>query len=65
LEKDAMMNVFLTGANGFVGTNLARFLIESGHQVFALVRNPSKATGLPKEVTVVIGESTKPGKWPG
>ena len=57
------MNVFLTGANGFVGTNLARFLIESGHKVFALVRNPSKATGLPKEVTVVVGESTKPGKW--
>ncbi|MHB8204061.1 MAG: TIGR01777 family oxidoreductase [Desulfomonilaceae bacterium] len=57
------MNVFLTGANGFVGTNLARFLIESGHKVFALVRNPSKATGLPKEVTVVIGESTKQGKW--
>jgi uncharacterized protein (TIGR01777 family) len=57
------MNVFLTGANGFVGTNLARFLIESGHKVFALVRNPSKALGLPKDVTVVVGESTKPGKW--
>ncbi len=57
------MKVFLTGSNGFVGTNMARFLIESGHKVFALVRNPSKATGLPKDVTIVVGEPTKAGKW--
>ncbi|MGC8605099.1 MAG: TIGR01777 family oxidoreductase, partial [Desulfomonilaceae bacterium] len=57
------MKAFLTGGNGFVGTNLSRFLIESGHKVFALVRNASKATGLPKQVSVVLGDPSKPGKW--
>ena len=57
------MKVFITGANGFVGTNLGRFFIDQGHKVFALVRNPSKVRTLPQDFTVVQGESTKPGKW--
>ena len=57
------MKVFITGANGFVGTALSAFFVRRSHEVFALVRNPSKAVGLPTGVKVIVGESSKPGKW--
>jgi len=40
------MKYFLTGATGFIGGVLARQLREAGHEVVAVVRNPSKATKL-------------------
>ncbi|MEK6322553.1 MAG: NAD-dependent epimerase/dehydratase family protein [Acidobacteriota bacterium] len=40
------MKYFLTGATGFVGGRLARQLVEAGHQVVAVVRNPAKAQDL-------------------
>jgi UDP-glucose 4-epimerase len=33
------MNIFITGANGFVGQALCHALVDSGHHVIALVRN--------------------------
>ncbi|MGC8657726.1 MAG: TIGR01777 family oxidoreductase [Desulfomonilaceae bacterium] len=57
------MKVFITGANGFVGSALSGFFSECGHEVFALVRNPSKAVGLPTSVKIVLGDPSKPGKW--
>lgn len=38
-----MAKVILTGATGFVGKALAKSLIESGHEVIALVRSASSA----------------------
>jgi nucleoside-diphosphate-sugar epimerase len=32
------MKIFLTGGNGYIGTNLARFLVEKNHLVVALLR---------------------------
>ena len=55
------MRIFMTGANGFVGTNLCRNLVKEGFQVTALIRGKGKH--LPGEVSRVMGESTKPGKW--
>ncbi len=40
------MKYFITGATGFIGTNLALALAGKGHQVRALVRTPAKATPL-------------------
>jgi len=40
------MRYFVTGATGFIGGELARQLVNAGHQVVALVRTPSKATAL-------------------
>ncbi len=57
------MRVFITGANGFVGTNLCRTFVKEGHQVTALIRSERKGKRLPTEVSRVIGESTKTGKW--
>jgi dihydroflavonol-4-reductase len=40
------VRVFLTGASGFLGSEVARLLCERGDQVRALVRDPARAGGL-------------------
>ena len=45
------LKILVTGANGFVGQNLIRELVEQGHDVYALVRsegNVSKRPFTPK-----------------
>jgi len=37
------MNTFVTGSTGLVGSNLVRLLLNQGHKVTALARNPEKA----------------------
>src|SRR5690606_29121799 len=37
------MRVFITGATGYIGANLALKLANAGHTVHALVRSPEKA----------------------
>src|SRR5437588_11923946 len=39
------MNIFLTGATGFVGSHMLRRLLRDGHQVRALVRHRGKLEG--------------------
>lgn len=55
------MKIFLTGATGFIGSNLARRLVADGHNVNALVRPSSNLQGLGQardhvELTVYDGE---------
>ena len=57
------MRIFITGSNGFVGTNLGRFLLNEGHEVTGLVRSEAKGKTLPKGASYVVGEGTEPGKW--
>ncbi len=40
------MKYFVTGATGFVGGRVVRQLVEAGHQVVVVVRNPNKAADL-------------------
>lgn len=47
------MKYFLTGATGFVGGKIARLLVDRGHQVNAVVRNPAKASDL-KELGINV-----------
>ncbi len=57
------MKIFMTGANGFVGTNLIRFFHKNGHQISGLVRSQEKAARFPAGFTPVIGDATKSGDW--
>jgi hypothetical protein len=57
------MRAFITGSNGFVGSNLIRHLCKEGHEVTALVRSKAGARAFPAEVSVVTGRSTEPGTW--
>ncbi len=57
------MKIFITGANGFVGTNLITLFVREGHDITALVRSEKAGSALPSEASAVIGEPSKPGKW--
>ena len=37
------MRIFVTGASGFIGAHLCRALVDGGHEIVALVRDPKKA----------------------
>ncbi len=50
------MKAFVTGATGFIGSNLVDYLVKKGDSVVALVRNPKKASVLPEGVRVVEGD---------
>lgn len=57
------MKVFMTGGTGFVGTTLARHLIEQGHQVTVLTRKIPVNRSLSQGVSFLEGDTTKPGEW--
>lgn len=50
------MEYFVTGATGFIGTNLIQQLVADGHEVTALTRSRSNADHLPDGVSVVEGD---------
>ena len=47
--------VFVTGANGFVASQLVKLLLEQGYRVRGSVRDPSKA----KELSALPGASER------
>lgn len=51
----------VTGATGNVGGPVARQLHEQGHSVRALVRDPSRAAGLPAGIELAAGDFDDPG----
>ena len=54
------MRYLVTGATGFIGRNLCKILVQTGHQVLALARNPEKAKNvLPVNTIVSYGDITK------
>jgi len=50
----------VTGATGHVGGPVARQLHERGHGVRALVRDPSRAAGLPAGIEIAVGDLDDP-----
>lgn len=53
------MHVLVTGANGFVGSELVPVLVDAGHSVTALVRD-IESYQPPPDVTVLEGDLTAP-----
>lgn len=50
------MHVFLTGANGWIGSMIIRELLDAGHSVSGLARTKEKCEGLSRAgVTPVLG----------
>ncbi len=58
------MKILVTGANGFVGTALIEHLVESGHEVTALVRSLQHIKHPNKKVTYIEGDLLKPETLP-
>lgn len=59
------MNILITGATGFVGGHLVEKLSREGHNIYALVRTPSKASFFPSRVTIIRGDlaTSAPNAW--
>ena len=58
------MNIFLTGATGFLGRTIAHRLQEDGHRITALLL-PNDDTGLAPGCSVVRGDITNPDTLSG
>jgi hypothetical protein len=57
------MNVFIAGGTGFIGQALIRKLLQQGHAVTALVRNPTKLREFSGPIRLVPGSPLIPGPW--
>jgi hypothetical protein len=58
------MTAFVTGAAGFVGTELVRVLLAQGHQVFGLARSQEGAERVRRAGAVaVVGDLLEAGAW--
>lgn len=52
--------LLVTGATGFIGTNLVESLVRKGHRVRALCRDREKAKLLPEKAEIFIGDVERP-----
>lgn len=59
-----MSPLLITGATGHVGMHLISLLHGKGYSVRALVRDRTRAAGLPDEVEVVVGDLARPETLP-
>ena len=61
------MRVLITGASGFIGSQLARLLVREGHELYALLRpesNRGRIQDLLPQMQVLDGDLLQPqGAW--
>lgn len=58
------MNVFITGATGFIGSAVSAACARAGHRVFGLTRSKEKAPLLAaREIEPVVGSIDAPAGW--
>ena len=59
------MQLLVTGATGFIGQHLCRRLLDQGHYIRVLVRDPERLGALETRVTPFIGDITDPASLEG
>ena len=57
------MHVLMTGGTGMIGRALGRSLIEDGHELTVLTRNPDKKTDVPVEARLVKWDAKTTDGW--
>ena len=64
MPGDTVATTFITGAEGFIGTELIKVLTAGGHQVFGLTRSIEGAQRIRRAGAVpVMGDLLEPGQW--
>jgi nucleoside-diphosphate-sugar epimerase len=64
MARDARATTFVTGAAGFIGTELVRTLVAQGHHVVGLAPSPDAAQRVQRAGGIpVMGDLLRPGKW--
>jgi nucleoside-diphosphate-sugar epimerase len=64
MAGDGRMTAFVTGAGGFIGTELVKVLTADGHQVYGLARCAEAAQRVRRAGAVpVMGDLLEPGQW--
>ncbi|MCW5632733.1 MAG: NAD-dependent epimerase/dehydratase family protein [Rubrivivax sp.] len=60
----SLRTVFITGATGHIGRNVARAFRRAGYRVLGLARDAAKASGLAaEEIVPVLGTLQQPAAW--
>jgi len=57
------MKVLITGGSGFIGTCLARFLVQKGHRVIAVGTRSDHTPGRNDNFEYISADTTKEGYW--
>jgi nucleoside-diphosphate-sugar epimerase len=58
------MDIFITGATGYIGLNVAKTFRRKGHKVFGLTRSKEKMKNLVRnEITPILGWLEDPGSY--
>jgi nucleoside-diphosphate-sugar epimerase len=64
MGRDARPTAFVTGAAGFIGTELIKVLVARGYQVFGLARSVESTRHLRRAGAIAIrGDLLVPGQW--
>jgi nucleoside-diphosphate-sugar epimerase len=64
MANDARPTAFVTGASGFLGSELVRVLVARGYQVFGLARSVESTQHLRRASAIAIrGDLLVPGQW--
>ena len=57
------MKIFITGGSGFVGTNLASYLLEKGHSIIAVGTSSAHKVIQHDEFHYISADTTRQGGW--
>ena len=57
------MKILISGGSGFVGTNLANYLLDQGHRITAVARSADPQRIRHENYRYVSADTTQPGPW--